>query len=51
MKAPVGSSRLVTRTEPREQAFTVKVPEGWKNRTALVQVYHMKRPLVTAMNR
>jgi hypothetical protein len=26
------------------------MPQGWKNRTALVQVYHMKRPLVTAMN-
>lgn len=40
---------FVTLTEPKEQAFTVKMPDGWKNQVALVQVYDQKRPVVTAV--
>lgn len=47
-KDPSDSNRLVTVTEPEEQAFTVKLPDGWKKQVALVQVYDQKRPIVTA---
>jgi hypothetical protein len=40
---------LVTVTEPAEQAYTLKMPEGWKNQAALVQVYDQKRALITAV--
>jgi hypothetical protein len=39
---------LVTLTEPEENAFTIQMPEGWKNKAAVVQVYDQKRPVATS---
>jgi uncharacterized cupin superfamily protein len=49
VKTNAETIRLVNDTEPSENAYTVKVPEGWKNTLALTQVYEMKRALVTAV--
>jgi hypothetical protein len=46
---PASSGALVAMSEPQENAFTVKIPEGWKHRLAVVQVYDQKRPVVTAI--
>jgi hypothetical protein len=52
--APNGSASevgsMVTITDPTEDAFTVEMPEGWKNQAFLVRAYDQHRSVGTSLS-